>query len=139
MVISITDLKDFDVFLCAVLITGLFQFLLGILLEEFISSYIYSNMIEGILLTIGIIILMKQIPYLVAFDLKDAVEFMLLKSGIVSITHAFNYIKLGIFIIGLVFLAILIVLEQPFIKKLNTIPAALVIVIVGVLINKLFL
>lgn len=96
-------------------------------------------MIEGILLTIGIIILMKQIPYLVAFDLKDAVEFMLLKSGIVSITHAFNYIKLGIFIIGLVFLAILIVLEQPFIKKLNTIPAALVIVIVGVLINKLFL
>ncbi|XCI74690.1 MAG: SulP family inorganic anion transporter [Flavobacteriales bacterium] len=136
---AITDLKAFDVFLCAVLIAGLFQFLLGILRAGCISSYFPSNVVDGMLAAIGIIIIIKQIPYLIGFDLNDAMELILLETEIISITRAFNYIEPGILIIGFISLAILVIWEQPFMKNLKAIPAALVVVVVGVLTNGLFL
>ena len=65
---AITDLGAFDVFLTAVFIAGLFQLALGFLKAGTISNYFPTNVIEGMLAGIGIIIIMKQLPHAVGFD-----------------------------------------------------------------------
>lgn len=136
---AINELNAFDIFLCAVLVAGFFQFLLGILRAGFFSNYFPSNVVEGMLAAIGIIIIMKQIPYMIGFDLKNVDEFMLIHNGILFFKHPLNYIDPGILIIGLLSLAVLILWEQPFMKKFKAIPAALLVVVLGIFINGLFI
>ncbi len=60
---AIGDLGAFDVFLCAVVIAGVFQVLLGILKAGVIGYYFPSSVITGMLAGIGIVIFIKQIPH----------------------------------------------------------------------------
>lgn len=136
--LAITDLGSFEVFLCAVILAGAMQFLFGVFRAGFVSSYFPSNVIEGMLAAIGLIIIMKQVPYLLGFDLEKATEFMLLESGFSSIHHSLKHISPGILLIGLISLALLIFWERPFMKKFQAIPAALIVVIFGALMNILF-
>ena len=57
---SISDLGAFDIFLCAGIIAGIIQVLLGIFRAGSISNYFPTNVIEGMLAGIGIIIILKQ-------------------------------------------------------------------------------
>ena len=65
---AITDLEAYEVFLTAVIIAGLLQLLLGFLKAGSISNYFPTNVIEGMLAGIGIIIFLKQIPHAVGYD-----------------------------------------------------------------------
>ena len=56
---AITDLGAFDIFLTAVFISGLIQLGLGFLKAGGISNYIPTNVIEGMLAGIGIIIILS--------------------------------------------------------------------------------
>lgn len=66
---AITDLGTFNIFLTAVLIAGFIQLGLGFLKAGGISNFFPTNVIEGMLAGIGIIIVLKQIPH--AFGLDD--------------------------------------------------------------------
>lgn len=136
--LAIVDLGSFEVFLCAVILAGVFQFLLGLFRAGFVSSYFPSNVIEGMLAAIGIIIIMKQLPYLLGFDMEKATEFMLLESGFSSIDHTLKHVNLGVLLIGLISLSLLIFWERPFMKKAQSVPAALVVVIFGGVISTVF-
>ena len=65
---AITDLGAFDVFLMSVFIAGLIQLALGFLKAGSISNYFPTNVIEGMLAGIGVIIILKQIPHAVGYD-----------------------------------------------------------------------
>lgn len=140
---AITDLKAFDIFLTAGLIAGILQLILGFIKAGSISNYFPTNVIEGMLAGIGVIIILKQIPHAVGFD-KDfeGDEAFAEKSGNAwdSIFDSFNHVQIGAILITLISLAILIAWDKiPFLKRLKLVPGALVAVIVGVILNEVFI
>jgi MFS superfamily sulfate permease-like transporter len=64
---GITKLGSFEVFLVAVFLAGVIQLLLGFLKAGSIANYFPGSVIKGMLTAIGIIIILKQLPYAVGF------------------------------------------------------------------------
>lgn len=140
---AITDLGAFDVFLTAVFIAGLIQLVLGFVKAGSISNYFPTNVIEGMLAGIGIIIILKQLPHAFGYDndFEGDQSFLQLDGSdtLSSLFSIFNYIQLGSIIITVLSLIILIAWDKvPFLKKLKLIPGALVAVVVGVILNEIF-
>ena len=141
---AITDLGAFNVFLTAGLIAGLIQLILGFVKAGSISNYFPTNVIEGMLAGIGVIIILKQIPHAIGYDadFEGDETFMQQDGGntFSTIIGALDYINLGAVIVTAVSLTILLLWDKvPFLKKLKLVPGALVAVIVGILINEFFL
>ena len=139
---AITDLGAFEIFLSAVFLAGIIQLALGFLSAGSISNYIPTNVIEGMLAGIGVIILLKQIPHALGYDADfEGDERFLQVTGensFSAIAHAFDAISLGSVIITLVSLALLIAWERiTFLKNLKVIPGALAAVGVGIAINEM--
>src|SRR5687768_2708555 len=57
VIVGISDLGAFNIFLCAVVIAGAFQLILGFLKAGSFSNYIPSSVIEGMLAGIGLTII----------------------------------------------------------------------------------
>ncbi len=141
---AITDLGAFDIFLTAVFIAGIIQLCLGFIKAGSISNYFPTNVIEGMLAGIGIIIILKQLPHAFGYDSDfEGDESFLQFDGsntFLAISGLLNYIKLGSIVITLVSLAILISWDKiSFLKKLKLIPGALVVVVIGVVLNEIFI
>lgn len=145
VVAAITDL-GYETFLLAVVLAGAFQLLLGFIKAGTISSYFPSGVIEGMLTAIGIIIIKKELPHAIGYDTEhegDFFSYQLLDSsdrGFLSeIIHSFNYAHTGAIIVTIISLIILIAFNKvPALKKIKLLPGALVVVIVGIIINELF-
>ena len=140
---AITDLGAFDIFLTAVFIAGLIQLALGFLKAGSISNYIPTNVIEGMLAGIGIIIILKQLPHAFGYDSDFEGDQSFSQSDgsntLSSLLNIVDYIQLGSIIITVLSLIILIAWEKvPFLKKLKLIPGALIAVILGVILNEIF-
>ncbi len=141
---AISDLGAFDVFLTAVFIAGLIQLTLGFIKAGTISNYFPSNVIEGMLAGIGIIIIMKQLPHAFGYDsdFEGDQSFLQIDGNntFQALLGIFNYIELGAIIITVVSLLIMIAWDKvSFLKKLKLIPGALVAVMIGILINEFFI
>jgi MFS superfamily sulfate permease-like transporter len=140
---AITDLGAFDAFLTAVFIAGLLQLALGFVKAGSISNYFPTNVIEGMLAGIGIIIILKQLPHAFGYDSDfEGDQSFLQRDGnnsISSLFGIFDYIQMGSIIITALSLMILIAWDKvPFFKRLKLIPGALVAVVVGVVLNEIF-
>ncbi len=59
---AIVLLGDYQTFLLAVIVAGIFQVLLGVLKLGTIANYFPSAVIKGMLAAIGIYVIVKQIP-----------------------------------------------------------------------------
>ncbi|MDI1255082.1 MAG: SulP family inorganic anion transporter [Flavobacterium sp.] len=141
---AITELGAFDIFLTAVFIAGIIQLLLGFIKAGSISNYFPNNVIEGMLAGIGVIIILKQIPHAVGYDGDfEGDEAFVQSDGLNSFSglfKIFEHVELGSIIVTLISLAILIAWDKiPFLKKLKLVPAALIAVIIGILINEIFM
>lgn len=141
---AISDLGAFDVFLSAVLLAGVFQLLLGFLKAGTISNYFPTNVIEGMLAGIGIIIILKQLPHAFGYDADfegDQAFFQIDGDNTFSsLVKMLNYFQPGAIIVTLVSLVILISWERvSFLKKIKLIPGALIAVISGIIINEIFI
>lgn len=141
---AISDLGAFDVFLTAVLLAGVFQLLLGFLKAGTISNYFPTNVIEGMLAGIGIIIILKQLPHAFGYDADfegDQAFFQIDGDNTFSsLVKMLNYFQPGAIIVTLLSLVILISWERvSFLKKIKLIPGALIAVISGIIINEIFI
>jgi MFS superfamily sulfate permease-like transporter len=141
---AITDLGAFNIFLTAVVLAGVMQLLLGFIKAGSISNYFPTNVIEGMLAGIGVIIILKQIPHAFGYDpdfVGDEAFFQSDGQNTFSeLFQVFNHIQLGSILITLVSLAILILWNKvEFLKKIRLIPPALVAVIVSVILNEFFI
>jgi len=143
ILVAITDL-GYETFLVAVVIAGIIQLTLGLIKAGTISSFFPTSVIEGMLVAIGIIIIKKEIPHAIGYDKAHEGDWFALEKGsetgfFTEIINSINYAHLGAIIITLVSLAILIAFNKiAFLKKIKAIPGALIVVIVGILINELF-
>ncbi len=141
---AITDLGTFDIFLTAVFIAGIIQLLLGFIKAGSISNYFPTNVIEGMLAGIGVIIILKQLPHAFGYDsdFEGDESFMQFDGSntFSAISGLLNYVQLGSIVITLVSLAILISWDKvSFLKKLKLIPGALIAVVIGVVLNEIFI
>ena len=124
---AIGDLGGFQNFLVAVVIGGAIQLLFGILRAGIIGYYFPSSVIKGMLTGIGIIIILKQIPYFFGYQSPE---------GAFSILEALNFISPGATLIAFVSLAILLLWSNILSKKakiFQLIQGPLVAVIVGII------
>ncbi len=140
---AITDLGSFPGFLVAVIIAGLIQVALGLLKMGKIGGFFPSSVIRGMLVAIGIVIILKQIPHAIGDDLDFIGEFEFdQKDGentFTEIIASFATIKAGAVLISIVGLLILFswtALGNTF-RWLNALPASLFVVLVGIGINEL--
>lgn len=136
---SITKLGSFETFLLAVVIAGILQLITGFLKGGFIANYIPSNVIKGLLAAIGILLILKQIPHAVGFDKDAEGDFSFFQTDgqntFSELLNVFNYFSWGAIIISAVSLIILIYWDKTPMKKISILPASLVVVILGILMN----
>lgn len=120
---AITSLGGFENFLVAVVLGGIIQLIFGIARAGVIGYYFPSSVIKGMLTGIGLIIILKQIPYFFGRDTSIAGGFM-------------EQISYGSTAIALVSMAILLLWETVLTKKakiFQLIQGPLVAVLVGIL------
>lgn len=142
---AIEDLGAFDIFLVAVVIAGLVQVILGFLKAGIIGYYFPSSVIKGMLAGIGVLIFLKQIPHALGYD-KDyegSVEFNQPDghNTLSELYYMLEGVTPGAIAISLVSLAILILWEQPFMKKIaifKMIQGPLVVVVTGIVMALMF-
>jgi carbonic anhydrase len=139
---SITKLGAFELFLTAVVIAGILQLLMGIFKAGFIADYIPNNVIKGLLAAIGIILMLKQIPHAIGFDRDGEGDFTFFqKDGENTFTElmtAVNFVTPGALLIAVLSLFILIFWDKTPMKKIKFFPASLFVVILGVVLNYIF-
>ena len=143
VVSAIDSLPSFETFLLAVVLAGVFQFLLGILKAGIIGYYFPTAVIKGMLSAIGLILILKQIPHALGYDEDFEGDQSFIQADdqntFSEILLAFQSPSEGAILIAIVALGLLILLEQSFFKKFSIfkiLPPALIAVLSGVGINE---
>ena len=142
---AIGSLGGYENFLVAVVLGGIIQIVFGILKAGVIGYYFPSSVIKGMLTGIGIIIILKQIPYFFGLDKNPEGDFAFLQwdgeNTLTELLKTINAIISGNFdkgaiVIGLIALGILILWGNVLSKKgkfFEIIQGPLVAVVVGVI------
>jgi MFS superfamily sulfate permease-like transporter len=134
-----------EMFFLAVVIAGVIQLILGFLNGGIIGYYFPSSVIKGMLAGIGITIFLKEIPHALGYDkdIEGDMEFFQIdgENTFTEILNAFGNPDLGASLIALAGLAILIIWEQKFIKRIKLtqlIQGPLVAILAGIALVFLF-
>ncbi|QBR84821.1 SulP family inorganic anion transporter [Legionella israelensis] len=145
VLLAIESFGSWPAFLVSVVLAGCFQLFMGYAKAGFIAYFFPSSVIKGMLTGIGLLIILKQIPYALGFDpdtIGDLSSFQFsIDITINYILNALNAFNNGAIFISFVSLAILILWDTVLIKKnrfFQIIQAPIVVVIVGILLNKLY-
>ncbi|MGD7104890.1 SulP family inorganic anion transporter, partial [Ralstonia pseudosolanacearum] len=69
---GIAKLGGFSAFLMAVLLSGVLQFVFGMLRAGRFAAYVPSSVIKGMLAAIGLLLIIKQVPLAFGFARADA-------------------------------------------------------------------
>lgn len=137
---AIAQLGSYQIFLLAVVLAGAFQLVLGLIKAGTIGNYFPSSVIEGMLAAIGLILILKQLPHALGVDsdfLGDEKFFQNDQENTFSaIGNAMSHFSLAAIVISL--LSILILVFWPKIKKVNVVPAPLLVVVLGVVLSLAF-
>jgi len=143
---GIIKLQVYEAFLLAVVLSGVFQLVLGFIRAGVIGDFIPNSVIKGMLAAIGLILILKQMPHLVGYDADfmgdESFDQLDQKNTLSEMAQAMSSISSTAIIIGVVSLFILIAWEQAYIKKnkiLNLIPGPLIVVLAGLIINEYFI
>jgi len=140
VLVAIDQLGGFDAFLVAVVIAGLMQIALGLLRAGVLAYYFPSAVIKGMLTGIGIIIILKQLPHAVGYDVdpEGNLSFIQRDGGTTfrALARMFEFVEFGAVIIASVGLAILLIWERVLVHRgrlFEIIQGPLVVVTFGIL------
>lgn len=139
---SIISYGDYRIFLLTIIIAGFIQVILGILKLGSIANFFPSAVIKGMLAAIGIILILKQVPLAIGYDRPDFwtsgfLELFTSKNIWGNLSSFSHHITALALIITVISISIMVLMQQPFAKKLRVIPAPLIVVITGITINAL--
>jgi MFS superfamily sulfate permease-like transporter len=137
---------SFESFLVAVLLSGVFQIIFGLLKGGEFSSFIPTTVIKGMLAAIGFTIILKQFPHILGGmpKFESEVSFWSLEGrneALEGIRNAIAGIEIAAVVISVISIGLLFYWEKSKAtgKKIySLIPGPLVVVILGVLLNKVF-
>ncbi len=142
---AIESLPSWEVFLLAVALSGVLQIGLYFTRSGVLSEFVPSSVITGMLAAIGLILILKQIPYALGYDgdFEGSLSF-LQPDGLNTISTLlfgiWDYLMVGPIIIAVVSLWFLFWWEakRPSEGPLRLLPGPLVVVVFGVLLNEAF-
>lgn len=143
-VIVLTAIQNlgYEAFLLAVVIAGVIQILLGFAKAGVIGYFFPSSVIKGMLSGIGLIIILKQIPHAFGYDSAPEGEFAFQQvdgeTTFSALEHMFSAITPGALLISVLSLAILLLWQRPFMKKIkvfNIVQGPLVVVVLGIVLQ----
>ena len=132
----------FEGMLLATALAGLMQLAMGFLRAGVIGAFFPSAVIKGMLAAIGVILIMKQLPYAFGYDVDADSDLSFLeddKNTTLSLaSKVLGSVSTGAIIVSVVSLVILLVWETQRVKRnriLALIPAPLLAVLFGVAFN----
>lgn len=142
---AIATLGSFETFLLAVIVAGIIQFLLGFFKAGFVAYFFPSSVIKGMLTGIGLLIILKQIPHALGYDVTfEGSESFIEADGrntFSTLIDAWNLLTPGALLIAAISMAILILWDIVLTKKhklFQIMQGPIVVVLVGILLNYLF-
>ena len=144
IVFSLINDLGFEPFLLAVFLSGAMQIAMGFLGAGTIAYYFPTSVIKGMLASIGIILILKQLPHAIGFDRDyEGDQNFFQPDGENTFTEillSFDYLSWGAVIIAAVSLLILLFWDKLVPKRgiFKLLPSALVVVVVSIGINWLF-
>jgi len=142
---SISFLNSYNEFLLALVLAGVIQFIFGLLRVGIVGYFFPSSVIKGLLAAIGIILILKELPYILGYDKAKEFNFIFKQTNgentFSEISSSISTIHYGALIIASISLLFLIVWDVPKLKNyfiFKNIPAILFIVLSGIFINVWF-
>lgn len=144
VIAAVAQLGDFNTFLLALTLAGVIQLAIGFFKAGFVADYVPTNVVQGLLCAIGILLIVKQLP--LAFTLSA--DFNELKTHLLDtaeglsispIVALYHHLNSGATLITFVSLAVLIYFDNTKNKVLKEIPAPILVVILGIILNEVFL
>lgn len=144
VVTAIAQVGDFNSFLLVLTIAGLLQIVIGSLKAGFVADYVPTNVVQGLLCAIGILLIIKQLPlaFTLSADFNELKTHLLETADVITLSPLLaisHHINSGAMIITLSSIAILVYFECTKNKVLKEIPAPIIVVIAGVLLNEIFI
>ncbi|WP_299494646.1 SulP family inorganic anion transporter [uncultured Shewanella sp.] len=141
VIAAISQLGSFQAFLLALLFAGILQIIMGFCKAGVLANYMPSNVIQGLITAIGMIIIIKQIPLAFGYDgtanpwgsMIDAYQGMAL--DLTPLLYLLKHIHLGAIIISIITLILLILWSKIPTNLAKFLPGAFIAVIVTTLIN----
>lgn len=136
---AIDTLGSFEAFLFSVTLAGLMQLALGFLRAGVIGAYFPAAVIKGMLAAIGLILILKQIPHAVGYDVDFEGDESFLQTDthttFSEIMYALKAFSPGAVIVSLVAITIMLAWETRRFKQnriLALVPGPLVAVTFGI-------
>ena len=135
--VAIVQMGGIEIFFLSVAIAGLLQVLLGVFRLGGFTHFIPSAVIKGMLTAIGIILISKQIPFLIGYDEADfwsneLFNIIKLNHSFSHISNLYDHISAGAMIIASLSLLFLIFWKRTLAKKISFLPASFVTVLFGI-------
>jgi len=143
---AITELGSYPTFLLAVVLAGLLQIILGFVKAGTIGHFVPVSVIKGMLCSIGIILILKQLPHAFGYDKDFEGDEMFVqgdgRNTFTEIMEAANFITPGALLLAGISIIILLVWESDILRNRKItqfIPGPLVVVFLGISLNYFFL
>jgi MFS superfamily sulfate permease-like transporter len=141
---AIQAVGSYKGFLIAVVIAGILQLIFGLLRLGIIADYVPNSVIKGMLASIGILIIMKQIPHALGTDLDYEGDFRFLEIGgnntLSALVESVADASMGAVLISGLGIALLLAWDKLAKKSraFQIIPGPLAVVVGGIVLNQLF-
>ena len=139
---AIETLGSYEAFLLSVVLAGILQIAMGYLKAGIIGAYFPSAVIKAMLAAIGLILIIKQIPHAVGYDVSfegdDSYMMETASSSFHELFDSFAAISPGATIIAVVALLIMIAWDTQWMRKFTIVrrtPGSLLAVVWGVIFN----
>lgn len=143
---AVESLGTFEAFLLAVVLAGVIQLIMGFLKAGIIGLFFPSSVIKGMLAAIGLILILKQIPHLLGFDLDAFGEMEFIQQDGMNtfsyLLESFKHIGQGSLTIGILSFILILGWSSPVFKRnpiTRQIPGGLLAVAAGVILNEVFI
>ncbi|MFN7097697.1 MAG: SulP family inorganic anion transporter, partial [Gammaproteobacteria bacterium] len=140
---TVDQLGNYDAFLLALLFAGILQIIGGALRGGFIANYVPATVVKGLLAAIGLTIVIKQIPLAVGylggpFSLDEMLKTAQENGVISSIPHLLTHVNIGATLISILSFMVLFFWDKICFQKIKIMPSAIIVVILGVIVNLLY-
>ena len=137
VLMGIERLGGFEAFMAATVLAGVMQIGLGAAKAGGLGELVPSSVIKGMLAAIGLILILKQVPHAIGYDVEN---FSLAfdagnENTFTLLLHSLASLEWGAFIISAVSLVILFGWARTPFAGFTFLPPALIVVILGVLMN----